>query len=819
MYIQHPLIRPDVIEEREYQVNIARTCIEQSNLVVLPTGMGKTICALVVIADRLQKFKDKILFLAPTKPLVEQHAAFLKEFLVVDPEQIIVFTGEVSPAKRNEMWNDGQIIVSTPQVIQNDLIAGRISLSEVSLVIFDEAHRAVGNYAYVYIGKIYPKQRDENNLVLGMTASPGNEAKKILKVCKNLNIEGVEIRSEYDPDVLPYVHEIDLKWVTVNVPERVKQVVKLLTRALNKHLKILYGFGLIRRPYMTSTKELLMAQKKIQGKMRSKGKKPPQSLYHAAVVQAAAIKLNHAIELAETQGITALINYFDRMKKEAESKGGSRTTKILVKNNNLQTAMKLAESIELEHPKIAKVTETVRKQLIAKPTSRIIVFTHYRDTSDMVETALNEYPGLRAVRFVGQASRGSDKGLRQKEQVELIKKFKEGEYNILVATSVAEEGLDIPATDLVVFYEPIPSEIRTIQRRGRTGRKRPGKVIVLITKQTRDEAYFWSSKGKEKRMKRELEFLRSELSGKLKVGIPKTSTDLIRPRGPIYSIPDTENEVKTNDILKDDLPPEVNDIELSSTTPEIEKVTEIEDIPERKKEGQLKLFDFGEDEQVKKKQDQKVKMIIDHREFNSNVVRRLSQLDVLIQPEQLDVGDFVLSDRVGVERKQTRDFLSSLIDGRLFQQLKRLRSAYIRPILIIEGDCLYTNRQISSNAVNGALASILADYNIPVITTNTEFETVELLISIAKREQNEGRAVGIRGEKGSMSEQERQQFIIEGLPNISATLAQRLLAHFGSVSAIMQADMDELAEVKGIGEKTAEEIKSIIDKGYYTKVK
>jgi Fanconi anemia group M protein len=815
MYIQHPLIQPDVIEEREYQVNIARTCTEHSNLVVLPTGMGKTICALIVIADRLQKFKDKILFLAPTKPLVEQHAAFLKEFLVTDPDNIIVFTGEVPPAKRNEMWNESQIIVSTPQVIQNDLIAGRINLSKTSLIIFDESHRAVGNYAYVYIGKMYPKQREENNLVLGMTASPGNEAKKILRVCKNLNIEGVEIRSEYDPDVLPYVHDIDLKWITVAVPERVKQVVKLLTRVLNKHLKILYGFGLIRRPYMTSTKELLSAQKRIQGKMRSKGRKPPQSLYHAAVVQAAAIKLNHAIVLAETQGINALRNYFDRMKKEAESRSGSRTTKSLIKNTHLKSAMKLADNLQLEHPKIAKVSEIVRKQLRAKPDSRIIVFTHYRDTSNMVETALNEFPGVRAVRFVGQASRGSDRGLKQKEQVELIKQFKKGVYNILVATSVAEEGLDIPATDLVVFYEPIPSEIRTIQRRGRTGRKRPGKVIILITKQTRDEAYFWSSKGKEKRMKRELEFLRSQLAGKLKIGAPKPPTDLIRPRGPIFSIPETETELETNEVVKDDLPTEVNNIELTTTTPEVEESLDLEDTPEMKKDGQLKLFDFGENEKVKKKPNSRIQMIIDHREFNSNVVRKLSQLDVLIKPEQLDVGDFVLSDRVGVERKQALDFLSSMIDGRLFDQLKRLKSAYIRPILIIEGDGLYTNRQINSNAVNGALASILADYSIPVITTKTELETVELLISIARREQNEGRAVAIRGEKGSMSMQERQQFLIEGLPNISATLAQRLLVHFGSVSAVMQANVEELSNVKGIGKKTAEEIKSVIENGYF----
>jgi Fanconi anemia group M protein len=809
MYIQHPLIKPDVIEEREYQVNIARTCSKHSNLVVLPTGMGKTICALIVIANRLQESAGKILFLAPTKPLVEQHAAFLKEFLIQNPEEIIIFTGEVSPTHRNELWNDAKIIVSTPQVIQNDLVTGRITLDEVTLIIFDEAHRAVGNYAYVYIGKMYPQQRDDDRLVIGMTASPGNEARKILKVCKNLALSGVEIRSEYDPDVLPYVHDIQLKWMTVNVPEKVKQIVKILNRILNKNLKILYGFGLIRRPFRTSTREILMAQKKIQSKLRSKGRKPPQSLYHAAVVQATAMKVNHAIELAETQGVNALRNYLDRLQHESESRGSSRATKILMKNKNMQTAMKLAENVKFEHPKIAKVIEIVKRQLSAKPDSRIIVFTHYRDTAELVENAINEFPRVKAVRFVGQATRGRDKGLKQKEQVELIKKFKEGVYNTLVATSVAEEGLDIPATDMVVFYEPIPSEIRTIQRRGRTGRKRPGKVVVLVTKQTRDEAYLWSSKGKEKRMKRELEFLRAELANKIKVGIPEPTDTLVRADKPVVIIPEPELDIENDGVIEFIPPGHEND-----EAPEYLNSERVDqELPALKKDGQLKLFDF-EKPTAKKNDLTNLKMIVDHREFKSNVVQKLSQQHVTIQPAQLEVGDYVLSERVGVERKVVNDFLGSLIDGRLFVQLKRLRAAYVKPLLVIEGDGLYTNRGINANAVSGALASIVTDFNIPIITTRSAQETMELLMSIARRELQGGKLVGLRGDKSSMSLQERQQFIVEGLPNISATLAMRLLAHFGSVEAVMKAEVGELAEVKGIGKKIAEEIKNVVGKGY-----
>ena len=134
------------------------------------------------------------------------------------------------------------------------------------------------------------------------------------------------------------------------------------------------------------------------------------------------------------------------------------------------------------------------------PDSRVIVFTNYRDTAEIVANALSGVPGIVPIRFVGQGSRHKDKGLTQKQQGEILDKFRAGEYNVLVATSVAEEGLDIPSTDLVLFYEPIPSEIRSIQRKGRTGRQHKGRVIVLVTKGTRDEAYYWSSKNKEKKM-------------------------------------------------------------------------------------------------------------------------------------------------------------------------------------------------------------------------------------------------------------------------------------------------------------------------------
>jgi len=793
MFVEHQLIRPNTIEKRTYQINISNSALKQSTLVVLPTGMGKTIIALLLIAEILKEKRGKILFLAPTKPLVEQHASFLRDFLMdVDP---MVFTGEVGPKKRDELWKDASVIVSTPQVVVNDLISARTKLDDFALIIFDEAHRATGDYAYVFIAEKYQGVR---GLVLGMTASPGSEAKRILDVCNNLGIELVEIRSEFDPDVIPYMHEIKVRWISVPVPAKFLEIIDLLKKVYNGYIKDLKKYGFFRSNKPVSMKDLLKAQREIRARLQEGGG-GKSAYYHAASVQAAAVKVNHALELVETQGISALKNYLERMGKEAFSRGSSKAAKSVMNQPNIKNVVRLVSEIDIEHPKIGFVVQEVRKQLKAKKDSRIIVFTHYRDTSILVTEELGKDKEIRPVRFVGQASRGEDKGLTQKKQVELIQSFKDGLYNVLVATSVAEEGLDIPSTDLVVFYEPVPSEIRTIQRRGRTGRKRAGKVVVLIAKHTRDEAYYWSSINKEKRMKRELYVLRTELSQAIKVGEPKSIVE-----EELETITGEEEEKASEEIEEVSYEDKAEQTEVFEAIKNPEKTSRIK---QEKMKGQVKLTDFGT-------QERKTTVIADTREFNSDVVKELARRGVVVESQQLDIGDYILSDRLAVERKEVEDFLNSLMGGRLFSQLKMLKSAYINPILVVEGEHLLSKRSVSENAIFGALGSIVSDFNISVISTNNSKETANLLAMLAKREIEEGRPVGIRGEKVSMSLQERQQFIVEGLPGVSATLAQRLLGHFGTVKAIMEADVKELCEVKGIGETIARGIVETLRSGY-----
>ena len=509
--VTHELLRRGAIEERAYQVNIARASLERSTLVVLPTGMGKTVIAAMVIAEVLRRKGGKVLFLAPTKPLVEQHAASMRKVLVLD--RIALFTGEAtSPEERELLWRENKIVVSTPQVIRNDLRAERISLDDVSLVVFDEAHRAVGDYAYVDVASDY--KEIPGRLVLGMTASPGSSAEKILEVCGNLGITAVEIRTEYDPDVVPYQHALDIQRVPVEAPDVSKEIRALLQVVLEEQVERLKKIGFLAGKPKVSLKDLLAAGDEARKRLDS-GVRDGR-LYGAMTAQAIAMKANHAMELAETQGLGSLRSYFDKMEAETKSKADVQ----FLKHAKVQEAIKLARESDVEHPKLAKTGWVVREQFMKKPDSKVIVFAHYRETADRVTQELARIPGLRPVRFVGQASHGNDIGLSQKEQVEILEKFKAGEVNVIVATSIGEEGLDIPQVDLVVFYEPVPSEIRTIQRRGRTGRSAAGRVVMLVTTDTRDEAYFYSARRKERKMHQELDRLRKELRQKIFVGEP-----------------------------------------------------------------------------------------------------------------------------------------------------------------------------------------------------------------------------------------------------------------------------------------------------------
>lgn len=211
-----------------------------------------------------------------------------------------------------------------------------------------------------------------------------------------------------------------------------------------------------------------------------------------------------------------------------------------------------------------------------------------------------------------------------------------------------------------------------------------------------------------------------------------------------------------------------------------------------------------------------VSIIADTREAGSEIMDELAKWDCKLILQQLPLADFILSKKVAVERKTCKDFINSIIDGRLFEQVREMVNTFENPILIIEGNNLFGEHpNVPANAVRGALASLVIDFRMPIIFTKDAAETAGFLFWIAKREQagTKGR-VTIRIKQKKMSVKKWQEFIVAGLPGIGTERARRLLRHFKTVENIFLADENALAEVEGIGKITAKRIKEIIKKEY-----
>jgi Fanconi anemia group M protein len=487
------------IDVRDYQRAIAKSALESNTLVVLPTGLGKTAIALLVAVERLSMFPDgKVVVLAPTRPLVLQHARFFKEHLTGDNVSSATLTGESSPELRRTLFQESKLLFATPEVIRNDVLEQRYTLSAVCLMVFDEAHRCVKEYAYSEVAEAY-KREASNALILGLTASPSARRDRVLEICGKLAIENVEARSEADEDLEGYIKPVFLSWERIALPETYKNISQVLHCVLDERVEKLHAMRLLPRDVTVTKRMLLDLGEKLRQRLASRR---AGYLFGAMLLQSQAISLQHAIELVETQGIPSVTKYLSRL-----GQSGNRSSRVLAKDPRIIDTLERCESLaEVEHPKQVRLRELVTDQLDANPDSKLIVFTQFRDTVERIVENLNRVGRVSAVRFVGQATRDpEDAGLKQSEQVHILEEFQSGRYNVLVTTSIGEEGLHVPDVDHVIFYEAVPSEIRSIQRRGRTGRTKVGKVTVLMAEGTVDEAYYYSSRRKEQQMRHLLE--------------------------------------------------------------------------------------------------------------------------------------------------------------------------------------------------------------------------------------------------------------------------------------------------------------------------
>jgi ERCC4-type nuclease len=452
-------------------------------------------------------------------------------------------------------------------------------------------------------------------------------------------------------------------------------------------------------------------------------------------------------ELLETQGFSPLKAYLESLQERLQ-KRAMPWLRAFLEDPRIVSVSRIA-SREVasgnEHPKLPVVMTRV-KETFALGSRRVMVFTNYRATAARLVEELSRQPGVSAVRLVGQQTRSGDKGLSQKQQTMLLDDFRSGQYNVLVATQIGEEGLDIVECDEVIFYDTVPSAIRYIQRRGRTGRKGAGKATVLMAVGTRDEAYYYISRRRERMMSVALKQIASQATG------------------------------------------------TQSDQPNLEEYLKEEQVIETKERPSI---------------------VVDSRELGSPTTKELSKYDVLITPETLSIGDFIISDRTAIERKTIDDFASSIIDGRLFEQMSRLKSTYDMPILMIEGEGVQTSRNIAPEAVMGAVASVIVDFGVPVVWVRSPSEAALFLLSIARREQSRGvRRPRIRMEHKPESLSREQEFVVAGLPLVDTVIARRLLKAFGTVEKVFVASEQELQNVEGIGKKISERIRTLATAPY-----
>jgi ERCC4-related helicase len=500
-WVVHPLLAGETIRALPFQLDLARVAIADDLLVVLPTGLGKTVVAALTGAEVLRRGTGKLLILAPTRPLVLQHAEAFRTW--IPSVRIARFTGTVRRPVREGAWDGADAVFATPELVEHDLSAGRYSLEDVGLIVFDEAHHAVGKYAYVAVAGRFRRSRRPDARLLGLTASPGGQQARIDEVVGVLGVTRVEARHRDEVGVREYVQPVEVEHRWVDLPIEIRSIQEALRAANLREGRALQRIGYLRKKPLASlsVKDLVALRSEVFARPGPMVRKFGP-LFHQLVL----LHLHHALERLETQGVEPFVQYVERVGAKPKPSRGDRA---FLKVPELVQALSEAQAIlgtahSTSHPKVDALRKLVREEF-ERPRGRpprILVFAQFRDTIQGIRAALDG-DGWGTGRFVGQSTRDADDpGMNQTEQSVVLREFREGRFPILVASSVAEEGLDVPDVDLVVFFESIPSEIRAIQRRGRTGRSSLGRVVLLLTRDTRDVGYEKAEQRREEAMVR-----------------------------------------------------------------------------------------------------------------------------------------------------------------------------------------------------------------------------------------------------------------------------------------------------------------------------
>lgn len=485
---------------RDYQFSIVKSGLFNNTLVSLPTGLGKTFIAAAVMLNFYRWTPTaKIVFVAPTKPLVSQQVEACLNIAGIPRSDTTLLTGETPPVLREGAWESKRLFFMTPQTLMNDLSKGYADPKSIVLLVIDEAHRATGDYAYVKVVE-FLRRFSKSFRVIALTATPGSKVDSVQQVIDNLGISHVEVRSEECIDIRQYVHSRMEDVISLDQSDEILRIQELFSKALRPFVNKLSQQNIYwgRDPMSLTTYGLMNARAEW---MKGPGRHVPDGLKWSTVsVFTMLQRLAHSIKLLNFHGIQPFYANMRDFRAEVEDKAGkgSKMENQLLKDRSFQEMMGIIEKWLkrdnfVGHPKLTYLSDTLLNHFMdAGPGSstRAIVFSEYRDSAEEIVRVLNAHkPLISAAVFVGQADSKRSSGMRQKDQIETIERFKSGGFNVLVATSIGEEGLDIGQVDLIVCYDSSSSPIRMLQRMGRTGRKRAGKIVLLVMKGKEEDKF------------------------------------------------------------------------------------------------------------------------------------------------------------------------------------------------------------------------------------------------------------------------------------------------------------------------------------------
>jgi len=347
-------------KSRSYQQSIFANSLNKNTLVVLLTGLGKTVIALMLVVYYFNNFNGnkKILFLAPTKPLVEQQKDSFEGFFEnSDDFNFQILTCLVSPKKRAELYEKNDFIFSTPQLIENDIINGIVKKEDFCLVVFDEAHRATGNYAYNFIAEEFSVK----SKILALTASPAASIEGVKEVVANLRLEHVEVKKYNDPDVKPYVKNVNIDYVEVELSDEFKFVLEKLNNAYYSRCKILKDYGFFQGKQVTQLTKRDMLDLGVELRKDISSGDADEIVWKAISISAGIMKLQHGIELFESQEIEASHNYFAQF--FSQSKQTTKAIEELILDIDFRDAYEALTKLKkkgVKHPKLIKFKKIIK---------------------------------------------------------------------------------------------------------------------------------------------------------------------------------------------------------------------------------------------------------------------------------------------------------------------------------------------------------------------------------------------------------------------------------------------------------------------------